>query len=395
MSRIPPAPATAPPVYMKAGGLPPGTGSGRLPGGGGGTTVIPKPPVRPTPRPTVRPTPTQQPTRAPVQPRPSSRAPVQTPKPTTKPTSKPTAKPGVGTPLRPVPGTTKKPNQTPDPERKPDRVDRPGNTPKPTPRPTAGPTIKAPTNKPPTAKPPTRKPPTTPPTSKPTTTKPTTTKPPTTKPPTTKPPTTKPPTTKPPTTPPETTPPTQPEDELDEGDAEGTVPRTKTHTRKKIKFPENGKTNVFVPSDAGPIQMPNIEKKIADEVKRLTLSLSELTREFIEGGQTFESIDFVPTVDIVDSDDLLYFIESDPNVPLSTDSDNSQTLQLLNDLIELIQSLLDKGDPTKSMDYASYLELFEIDYVGVGRPVFKFGIDLEDDIIIGDIELELVDGGTE
>jgi hypothetical protein len=141
--------------------------------------------------------------------------------------------------------------------------------------------------------------------------------------------------------------------------------------------------------------MPNIERKIADEIKRLTLSLSELTREFIEGGQTFESIDFVPSIDILDSDDLLYFIESDPNVPLSTDTDNSQALQLLNDLVETIQALLDQGDPTKTMDYAAYLELFEIDYVGPGRPIFKFGIDLEDDIIIGDIELELVDGGTE
>ena len=142
--------------------------------------------------------------------------------------------------------------------------------------------------------------------------------------------------------------------------------------------------------------MPNVERKIEQEIKRITLSLTEITREFIEGGQTFDSIDFVPTTDIYDSDDLLYFIESDPNVPLSTETDNSEALLFLEELASAIEEFLNSGvSPKSQTNYSEYLELFELDYVGPGRPVFKFGVELEDDIIVGSIELELIDGGTD
>ena len=85
MARIPTPPIPPPVVFLRAGGLPPGTGSGRLPGGGGrpggGTTT----PVRPRPT-----------------------APKTTPKPWSPPKT-----------YKPSPGRTVNPTQKPQTTRKP------------------------------------------------------------------------------------------------------------------------------------------------------------------------------------------------------------------------------------------------------------------------------------
>lgn len=232
-------------------------------------------------------------------------------------------------------------------------------------------------------------------------------------------------------------------DGVEEGEGDGTsnVPGSSRRNRTKIKFPEDGKTTVWVPtgSNADRINMPNIEQKTKKEINKLTKELISMAREFIEGGQTFSSIDLIPSDYIFNEDDLLYYIGDDPNVPITP----GDPLAELRDMVEVIANLIESkllykassnpnpsnyvwynggwfnfGGDTQNLpsdaewfyseeygfwvsdshpppeqnisgtpSYKKYLNLFDLLYTPGGAPRFTFGVDLEDDIMVDEIKL--------
>ena len=232
---------------------------------------------------------------------------------------------------------------------------------------------------------------------------------------------------------------------------QGTTEKIENENKKfnKIKFPSGGETNKFIPSDSERIFMPNIESKITKKIERITLDLVDFTREFIEAGQDYRSIDYIPLQEVFDENDVLYFVGQDPSSPMATQEDSrSFVTELINDLVQSIRILLSQGDesnpaytprpgpefiwynnswfffggsvsslpsevswtwnedlkmwvdinnlppglapgeePVPSFNYAKFLELFSLSYTESGDPVYTFNIELDDGIIPGVVEL--------
>ena len=224
---------------------------------------------------------------------------------------------------------------------------------------------------------------------------------------------------------------------------------TEDKKAKKIKFPEGGETNRFIPDDSERIFMPNLESKITKQVERLTLNLIDFTREFIEAGQDYKSIDYVPLQEVFDENDVLYFVGKDPNSPMAfQEEDRSVSTEIINEIVEALKLALAIGDesnpaykprpgpeyvwyadkwfffggntdalpyeidwewnpeikmwvdpnnpppglapgeePPVKFNYAEFLDFFSLSYEEGGTPVYTFNVELEDAIIPGEVEL--------
>lgn len=149
---------------------------------------------------------------------------------------------------------------------------------------------------------------------------------------------------------------------------------------KKIKIPssENDRAFIAVPEDDDTrFSMPNIERKISREIERVTLDLVESTREFIEAGIDFQSIEYIPQREVFTEDELLYYEFPDPNTPPSSDNDIANLR--MNALTEALQELIDKGDKSSPRyNYAEYIDIFE--YLPQ-KNIYKFSVEITGAII--------------
>jgi len=181
----------------------------------------------------------------------------------------------------------------------------------------------------------------------------------------------------------------QEEDDIEIEGPEDTDPITGIQPKKKIVLDEKlaDVTTIFIPEDADPISMPNVDKKIEKEVERLTLNLTSFTKEFIEGGIDFSSIDFVPLQEIFDENDILYFIGKDPNVPDDYNANILGIRELLMEILKLIEIELDKG--RKGTNYAEFLQLFQLKYRDAGGPYYRFNLELDNDIM-GELSVSVI-----
>jgi len=165
----------------------------------------------------------------------------------------------------------------------------------------------------------------------------------------------------------------------DEEPAHGGPNPTVKGGNKKIPIPKSGfnKANYSIPKNSDErILMPNIDKKIQREIIRLTKRLISSTKEFIEGGINYDGIDFIPDNDILTEDGEEFFEIDDFNSPGTVNSGLAN--ERLNEILEAIQAVLDKGDRTKQnrYNYADYLDLFELRYNNNGDAFYRFSIEL-------------------
>jgi hypothetical protein len=105
------------------------------------------------------------------------------------------------------------------------------------------------------------------------------------------------------------------------------------------------KTNYVVPKESNDeLSMPNIDKIVDKEVKRLTKELIDDTKELINMGTSYETIEFIEEVD--EYKQFNNFME-----------------EQLGSLKITIQSILNKGYSSRQeYDYISYLDLFSVVY---------------------------------
>lgn len=161
---------------------------------------------------------------------------------------------------------------------------------------------------------------------------------------------------------------------------EGTDVPTIRGGGKKIKIPssENDRAFIAVPEDDDTrFSMPNIERKISKEIERITLDLVESTREFIEAGIDFQSIEYIPQREVFTEDELLYYEFPDSNTPPSSDNDIANLR--MNALTEALQELIDKGDKSSPRyNYAEYIDIFE--YLPQ-KNIYRFSVEITGAII--------------
>lgn len=159
---------------------------------------------------------------------------------------------------------------------------------------------------------------------------------------------------------------------------------TKKDRPKPIPIPPpNKRANYTIPEKSDDrIQMPNLNKKITEEINRVTLRLIKTTKEFIESGQTFSGIDYIAENEILDENGNPYYVLPDFNSPGSLSAGSSARIKDIKDTIDRIldqrKKYLDvkKKELNSGYNYARYLRLFDLRYNGVGDPSFRFTLDL-------------------
>lgn len=159
---------------------------------------------------------------------------------------------------------------------------------------------------------------------------------------------------------------------------------------RRINFPRDGRSNVSIPPGSRKrFFMPNIEKKIEREINRLVKKVVESSKDFIESGEDYISIDFIPSQGVFTDDDILYFDTQNPNAPQENDTSAGRERML--DLTTLVQLLLSSGDPNNEelYNYKEYIDIFELYYDDDGKPFYRFSVEIIGDII-EDLEVILV-----
>jgi hypothetical protein len=177
----------------------------------------------------------------------------------------------------------------------------------------------------------------------------------------------------------------------DEGDGDDDVPTERGGKDNVIKVPKpDSRANYTVPLDSTEaIDMPDLNKEIKEEIDKLTSELVNITKEFIEGGINFQSIDFFPKNEIFDDEGNSYYELPDYNSIPGDDAGLSS--KRMDDIKELIWALLSKGDQqSENYNYNEFLNLFTLKYDGDGKPYFRFSIELTG-AIIDDLTVTLVD----
>lgn len=158
---------------------------------------------------------------------------------------------------------------------------------------------------------------------------------------------------------------------------------------KKVRVEPSGKTKYSVPEDAEPITMPNIDKKIYRQIKKITKSLIASTKEFIEGGINYDGIDYVAEDEIYTEDGKPYFEYTDYNSPGGLNSGLAN--ERMEEVRDAIYELLKYGDPTSgSYNYEKFIDLFELRYNSDGTPYYRFSLEIEG-IVIDDITVTLIE----
>lgn len=203
-------------------------------------------------------------------------------------------------------------------------------------------------------------------------------------------------TTTPPTTPTPTPPPasTAPDDDFDDDDDDyddpdpsdpivpaAPPPPTKKDPPKKINIPKPDKrANTTLPENSDDrIRMPDINRKIAKEIERVTLRLISVTKDFIEGGMNFYGIDYIAENEILDEDGNPYYPLPDRNTP----GGNSGLSEVrIGEVKRVVERILNSGKKeSPAYNYERYLRLFELRYTGTGDPVYRFSLDLSGTVL--------------
>lgn len=155
---------------------------------------------------------------------------------------------------------------------------------------------------------------------------------------------------------------------------------------KKIDIPKPAnRADYTLPEDSKDrLGMPNLDKKIQKEVKKLTLQIVKLTKEFIEGGVDFTGIDYIAENEIFGDDGKPYYTLPDYNS--AGESESSIIEDRAEDVRTAINELLNKGqspgkgqkndEENERYNYSEYIDLFELRYNSVGDPFFRFSIEL-------------------
>jgi len=159
---------------------------------------------------------------------------------------------------------------------------------------------------------------------------------------------------------------------------------------KKIDIPKPAnRADYAISKNAERLDMPNISKKITREVEKLTLQITNIAKEFIEGGIDFYGIDYISENEIIGEDGRPYYPLPDYNAP--PDSDSSLSDERAATVSALIYELISKGDKgSPNYNYLEFLDLFELRYNGSGTPFFRFSIELTGDLV-DDLTLYLVE----
>ena len=159
---------------------------------------------------------------------------------------------------------------------------------------------------------------------------------------------------------------------------------------KKIDIPKAAnRADYAISKNAERLGMPNLDKKITREIDRLTLQITNIAKEFIEGGIDFYGIDYIAENEIIGEDGRPYYPLPDYNAPPESDSGLAEErAETVSTLIDELLSKGDKGSP--NYNYLEFLDLFELRYNGSGTPFFRFSIELTGDLI-DDLTLYLVE----
>lgn len=159
---------------------------------------------------------------------------------------------------------------------------------------------------------------------------------------------------------------------------------------KKIDIPKAAnRADYAISKNAERLDMPNLDKKITREIEKLTLQITNIAKEFIEGGIDFYGIDYIAESEIIGEDGRPYYPLPDYNAPPESDSGLAE--ERADTVKALIDELLSKGDKSSpNYNYLEFLDLFELRYNGSGTPFFRFSIELTGDLI-DDLTLYLVE----
>jgi len=156
--------------------------------------------------------------------------------------------------------------------------------------------------------------------------------------------------------------------------------------------PASKRTNYPVTDDSDErISMPDISKKVTKEIEKLTSELIDTTKEFVEAGWKFYSIDYFPEQEIITDEGESYFPLPDYNQP--PPGETGLARERIETIKDLINQLLSRADPRPENDYYNYdgfVNLFTLKYDGDGKPYFRFSIELTG-VIIDDLEVNLVE----
>lgn len=114
------------------------------------------------------------------------------------------------------------------------------------------------------------------------------------------------------------------------------------------------------------LSMPDLNKAIDDEIKRLTMSIIEDSKDLILSKTVnYKSIDFFPEaeVQIIPPKKQIKFIRDQ-----------------FNEIVGAVQKNINKSKKAYSTyNYVEYLDFFEVQYNNSdGKPIVKFKIDLQD-----------------